>query len=919
MPSSLSSDRSVLFLLLLLLAAPLAAEPHLVTDLTTGPNRDPQTVDLVQSATVPDQAAAYFAASDPDHGMELWRTDGTAAGTRRITDVCAGRCAGQPFLITPVPGGVYFTADDGVSGRELWWSDGTPGSGHRVRDLCPGPCSTTIGWLQPLGDRLLFTVYDGQKRVLWSTDGTRAGTHPAVHLCDAVGDYDCVGFAPPRQVGGWVLFPVWDFVDNFPSGTHLWRTDGTAQGTGPLHDAVPSGEFRNNSVLVPLGGNLLFWTLDGLWRTDGTVAGTVLVKARNDLPLAADSFAGSMGVWNGALYTFFGKGEIVRSDGTTAGTMQFAKMPDGFRVTAAAPAASGLILQVIDPFETPNRIWRTAGTAGTTEEILDARPHYLGWETFASAGDRVLFAVSSDSAPSGRMDLWSTDGTAAGTQKIREDALSFSGAPFRTLDGEVLFEEESYDVARQLLGSDGTIAGTHLVRDFTAGLPAGGGPIEQTVLGSRLIYSAWLGNDAPALAVSDGTAGGTRPLAPASGVTWPGQLTLVAGHVFFSAGDQDVTPFALRRLWWTDGTDPGTKVILPLLDDVRSFSPLGSRVLFAARRHPDIFDLIGAELWTSNGTPAATRRVRDIDSYQIAGPHHSCLGESSNPGVGVALGNVLLFGVDDGWNGRELWRSDGTPAGTRLVRDINPGRQKTDPDREGCNSRKTLGAPSNPDGFVRYRNVLLFGADDGQTGRELWWTDGTAAGTRRVKDLRPGPQGSAPHDLTVFNGLVYFLASANGVGEALWRTNGTPQGTVLVHSLTLGTAPSWASHLTAARTRLYLSVYNETTGAELWTSRGTTTTTALVTDLRPGPGSAAPQFLTPIVTPVGDVLVFAADDGEHGVEPGGAMAPPPAPGSSATSTPAWTRRPLDRFHAWETACSPPPTMASTAASCGRFR
>jgi ELWxxDGT repeat protein len=254
---SVQSDRSVLFLFFLLLllffTAPLAAEPHLVTDLATGPNRDPQTVNLIQSAADPGGTAAYFAASDPDHGMELWHSDGTAAGTRRITDVCAGRCAGLPQSITPVQGGVYFTADDGVSGRELWWSSGTPGSEHRVRDLCPGPCSTAFNGLQPLGDRLLFVVYDGVKRVLWSTDGTRAGTHPAVHLCDAVGDYDCVGFAPPRQVGGWVLFPVWDFVDNFPSSTHLWRTDGTAAETGPLHDAVPSGEFRNNSVLVPLG------------------------------------------------------------------------------------------------------------------------------------------------------------------------------------------------------------------------------------------------------------------------------------------------------------------------------------------------------------------------------------------------------------------------------------------------------------------------------------------------------------------------------------------------------------------------------------------------------------------------------------------------------------------------------------------
>ncbi|HKH47336.1 MAG TPA: hypothetical protein VKM72_21990 [Thermoanaerobaculia bacterium] len=71
------------------LAAPLAAEPFLVADLNTGPNIEQAQVRLPSAA---DGNVAYFSASDPAHGLELWRTDGTPGGTWRVTDVCPGRC-----------------------------------------------------------------------------------------------------------------------------------------------------------------------------------------------------------------------------------------------------------------------------------------------------------------------------------------------------------------------------------------------------------------------------------------------------------------------------------------------------------------------------------------------------------------------------------------------------------------------------------------------------------------------------------------------------------------------------------------------------------------------------------------------------------------------------------------------------------
>src|SRR5690606_15028926 len=72
--------------------------------------------------------------------FELWRTDGTAQGTFQLGPINPGGNA-APRSITAFGAGVAFSANDGLSGRELYCSDGTVAGTRRVVDLYSGPGS----------------------------------------------------------------------------------------------------------------------------------------------------------------------------------------------------------------------------------------------------------------------------------------------------------------------------------------------------------------------------------------------------------------------------------------------------------------------------------------------------------------------------------------------------------------------------------------------------------------------------------------------------------------------------------------------------------------------------------------------------------------------------------------------------------
>ncbi len=267
-------------------------------------------------------------------------------------------------------------------------------------------------------------------------------------------------------------------------------------------------------------------------------------------------------------------------------------------------------------------------------------------------------------------------------------------------------------------------------------------------------------------------------------------------------------------------------------------SPLigvGRRLLFT---HDD--GIHGRELWTSDGTPEGTRLLMDI--------HEGSASAFPNfPRDFLKVGGIVYFSADDGIHGRELWRTDGTPWGTRMVADIAPGL-----------------ASSSPGPFVADGGRILFAADDGMHGRELWKSDGTRAGTRMVEDIAEGSASSSPERLIRANDNQTFFTADDGIhGRELWKTDGTRSGTRLVEDIRQGSQGSDIQSLVVAGSRLYFTADDGLHGMEPWVTQGSAKNTRMVDDIRPGAEGSAPRELTAL----GKNLIFTADDGTHGREP----------------------------------------------------
>ena len=477
-------------------------------------------------------------------------------------------------------------------------------------------------------------------------------------------------------------------------------------------------------------------------------------------------------------------------------------------------------------------LWRSDGTAAGTIQITGSFtfPSHL-----TAVGDTLFFNAAS---AAGR-ELWKSDGTAAGTMMVVDlNPGSSSGSPVSLIEwnGELLFGARNGNIAYSggLFRSDGTAAGTSLIKAFNVSAQM---PRTITPFGNKVLFEGiGVGSSFPALWESDGTAEGTVLVRDRIGFAEPVVSTTLNLMVFVSGGS----------LWRTDGTTPGTFELTPRF----TYQPTvaGSVVIFG--KQGTYFT--PAELWKTDGTPQGT------------GP----LGTGFvDPDEMVTVGSDALFSVDGEGRGKELWRSDGTLGGTTLVADINPGAAGSVPleltpigsrlyfsASNGVNGREPYTSDVTAAGTVQLENMLgwtgppatqhaaprelidyfgtvLFTADDGQAGRELWRSDGTAGGTSMVIDLQTGPGSSDPRGLAVLGSEVLFTANSGPRLAELWASDGTPGGTRVVKT-PLGRDEN-RGQVVAGDTVFFVG-NNNTNGKELWKSDGTSAGTQLVTDLTPG-------------------------------------------------------------------------------------
>lgn len=389
-------------------------------------------------------------------------------------------------------------------------------------------------------------------------------------------------------------------------------------------------------------------------------------------------------------------------------------------------------------------LWRSEGTAGSTRLVRDLGSGSYGAHAFVTLGDTLFFvAHQSDTG----FELWRSDGTRRGTRLVRDiwpGAIGSQPASLAVLGERLYFSADDGSSGRELWSSDGTARGTRRVADLAPGF-GGSGPSQLTAVGSTLFFAAvdianQEGSSGVELWRSDGTAAGTRlvkdinPTGDAFGPrsSYPRDFTVLGSTLLFTAVDAS----SGRELWRSDGTAEGTQRVADLRpglgigSEPANLTPLGDRLLFTA------FDADATPtLWLGDGTVASPRRL--IPLTQAAGF--------------TAVGDTAFFVNEDRAHGRELWRSDGSRRGTRLLKDLNL--------RQGYLSPES----SNPTNLTAFGDSLLFtvaavSGDGISQGQELWRSDGTPAGTVQVVDLRPGESGSAPERLTVVGERLFFTA-----------------------------------------------------------------------------------------------------------------------------------------------------------------
>ncbi|MFN8623808.1 MAG: hypothetical protein U0869_26720 [Chloroflexota bacterium] len=463
----------------------------------------------------------------------------------------------------------------------------------------------------------------------------------------------------------------------------------------------------------------------------------------------------------------------------------------------------------------------------------------------------------------------------------------------------------SIAVVASIAAPASVLAGTpnpRMIRELTPG-PDGVNPNELYVLGvvgGRALFRV---NADPSIGGElyriDGTRAGTglvKDIFPGpTGSETGTPFVAMNGLGYFTATD----PAHGHELWRSNGTSAGTHLVADIgpdnADSAYLWGRFGNRLVVQQTDGTGIGQH-GEELWGSTGTSAGTKRMTDV----APGPADSLF-------AGVTpLGAKLLFISDNGTSGLELFRSDGTPGGTHLVKDVNeepggilsyPGGGTTpvrwkgaiwyyasdgvsgDPGDHGgelWRSDGTAGgtrmvkdiAPGTDSTFIAWLRPLgdhlLFRAEGPVGGGELWTTDGTARGTHRVKDLYPGPTSSQPFPMGVIGGRL--LLAANGgptVGWEVFVTDGTRVGTKLLKDIAPGGADSDPRDWVTLGGRIYFSAANAAKGRELWVTNGTPAGTRRLSDINPGKSDANVGDLVA----VGKRIVFFADDGTHGLEP----------------------------------------------------
>ncbi|MEP6949275.1 MAG: ELWxxDGT repeat protein [Ginsengibacter sp.] len=791
---------------------------------------------------------SFFAADDGIHGAELWRSDATGAGTQMVKDIYPGAASSAVHDITVSGGKIFFSANDGIDGQEIWVSDGTDAGTFMLKDLSPFGSSSPSYLIDANGTLYFFSNNISTADQLWKSDGTASGTVLVADFYSPDFSYSS-GANRLTNVNGRLFFGL-----NGNTGAELWTSDGTSVGTIEVKDINPFGG-SDPASLTALNGLLYFSADDGtgrrLWVSDGTFAGTNPVNNANNIYLDYNGIINFTTKDNSLYLTGYS------SDGDGSEFCSY---------NASNPANNIEVIKDINP-GTPSRnlynitnvngtlfftvyngadqvLWKSDGTTSGTMQVKDINPGgrniYL-YKAFENANGTLLFSFYDDDHG---YEIWKSDGTEAGTVVVKEiyPGVYSSWAANITYVGSniSLFQATDGKSGIELWKTDGTEAGTTLVKNINK---SGSGSsllnwLTASADKSKLLFTADEHKYGAELRISDGSESGTHVVKDIFKGSFGSNPYAVftfnnKNATYFIASVLDTSDHTtsdirtINKLCKTDSTGTTTKIFtLPALQSVIN----GNAYVYSMEATSGLLYLLilnnstnQYELWRTDETAAGTYAVKtDILPY-----YNVYL---------KGVGNTLFFTGYDFNYGNELWKSDGSIAGTRLVKDIYPGP-----------------GYSNPSNLTSYNGKLYFSADYGY-GPFIWTSDGTEAGTITVKPLLLTYSSFAQA-----NGKLFFYAVKTvGKGSELFATDGTPQANIrLVKDINKGPASSNIYNLISGDTTVYFIADDGKHGFELWKSNGTNEGTQLVKDITPGINST---YTLNAMVNVHDKLFFTMND-----------------------------------------------------------
>jgi len=750
----------------------------------------------------------YFTAGD-ESGYYLWKTNGTPEGTTKICFLVSSESSNS-IQFCLVGDAIYFTYSSAKYGGELWKTDGTTEGTALVKDITHGILGSSPQAMANVNGTLYFTTVTGNwpnnVYSLWKSDGTSNGTIVVKNTFTDGPSYS-------TNVNGVLYFFANKNTSSAPNSIELWKSDGTTEGT-ILAKQLSIKVGTNPSSIISFNNTLFFElntpTQDSeLWKSDGTEAGTHILK---------DIVAGNFGSRPHQLTIIGNRLYFVARASADNDIYQLWETTGDIATTQRLTNESESINHILKPINTEKLLFSGGGAlkqldiaTGSVSLVKSSIPLVADVaKGNVSFDNKTFFAATPSSSTTGG-EIWASDGTEAGTYQIKNIASNANQSSvdvtleMEQLGNQIIFFANDGFNGKELWKSDGTDEGTQMVKDINPG-NYHSSP-DNFVNSNNSFFFRTTQYDASGFSYrlwkSDGKPDGTVQLKN-FGVSNVSNLTDVNGTLFFAGGNSANG----EELWKSDGTPEGTVMVQDIWSGSNGSAPrnltnLNGTLLFSASTG------LGDELWKSDGI--STQMVKDINPASGY--------SSSQPTFFTRVGNLIYFYASTS-AGRELWKTDGTEGGTMIVKDIFTGSSA------GIGYSGVTNRPFPINGMVYFK------ANDGTTGEELWKSDGTAAGTVLVKDIRPGSTGSAPTPVANVNGNLYFFAN-DGISDGLWKSDGTPDGTLRVKALPAGTAG-----ISGVVGGVLAFMWGDGNGNNkgLWRSDGTEAGTYMIKDFDEGQG-----------------------------------------------------------------------------------